>query len=189
MPTIDPVKLRTGNKIVLDGQLWVVTDFQHRTPGNLRSFVVCKIKNLQDGRVIERTFRGASDWPEKADFEQRTCQYLFNDDFGYHFMDSQSYEQFALPAEFLGDQAQFLVPEAEVVVGFWQQNPVGVELPPKMVFTVTDTYDTIAKGNTSSNITKEATLETGMKIQVPAFIKTGDKVRVSTDDGGYVERA
>lgn len=187
--TIDPVKLRPGMKIVSEGQLWVVTSFDHRTPGNLRSFVVCKLKSLTDGRIVEKTWRGAAEPPERADFDQRTCQFLYKDADGFHFMDLTSYEQFQIDEELLGIAAQFLIPETEVIVGFWDGKPMGLEMPPKMVFTVTDTYDSIAKGNSSGNITKEATLETGMKIQVPAFVKTGDKVRINTDDGSYVERA
>jgi elongation factor P len=186
---IDPTKLRPGMKIVCEGQLWMVTSYDHRTPGNLRSFVVCKLKNIQDGRVVERTWRGAAEPPEQADFDTRTCQYLYKDADGHHFMDLTTYDQFQIPDEILGLAAAFLIPETEVIVGFWDSKAMGVELPPKMVFTVADTYDDIARGNSSGNITKEATLETGMKIQVPALVKTGDKVRVSTDDGSYVERA
>lgn len=189
MPTIDPNRLRPGMKIVLDDQLWVVTDFQLRTPGNLRSFVVCKVKNLIDGRLVERTFRGGNDHPEQAQVEQRTCQFLFNDESGYNFMDLTTYEQFFIPEELLGFQARFLIPEAEVIVSYWDGKPVGVELPPKMVFTVVDTIEFVTKGNSSGNITKDATLDSGMVIQVPAFIKKGEKVRVSTEDGSYVERA
>lgn len=189
MPTIDPVKLRPGNKIVVEGTLYQVTTFDHRTPGNLRSFVVCKLKNMADGRVVEKTFRGGADWPEVADFEQRTTQFLYNDQDGFHFMDLQSFEQFTLEEDSIGFAAKFLVPESDVIMSFWNGKAVGLELPPKMVFEVTDTMDTVARGNTSNNITKDATLENGLVVQVPAFIKTGDKVRVSTEDGSYVERA
>lgn len=189
MPTIDPVKLRPGMRIVSDGTLYQVTNFEHRTPGNLRSFVVCKLRNYADGKVVEKTFRGAADHPEIAEFEQRTVQFLYKEGDAYHFMDLKSYEQFELGEEFLGFQAQFLIPEAEVIMAFWNEKPVGLELPGKMVFEVVDTIDSVSKGNSSGSITKEATVETGLKIQVPPFVKTGDKVRVSTADGSYVERA
>ena len=189
MPTIDPGKLRPGNKIVADGQLWVVTDFQLRTPGNKRSFVVCSLKNLIDGRVQERTFRGSADHPEVAEVESRICQFLYSDDIGFHFMDQRSYDQFHLGVEFLGDQAQYLIPDAEVQVGYWNGSPIGLELPLKMPFEVVDTVEDVARGNTSSNITKDARLETGLVIQVPAFIKNGDRVLVNTETGQYVERA
>jgi len=118
MPTIDPNRLRPGMKIVVDGQLWVVSDFQLRTPGNLRSFVVCKIKNLMDGRVVEKTWRGGNEAPEQADVEERTCQYLYHDGEQFTFMDLTSYEQFSLSQEFLGNQSHFLLPDGEVEVAF-----------------------------------------------------------------------
>lgn len=176
-------------KIVMDGKLYVVTSYDHRTPGKGQPSTTVKMRSYADGNIIEKTFKGASDHPEVAEFEQRTAQFLYSDQDGYHFMDLTTYEQVALEESFLGIQAKLLVPEAEVVMAWWNGNPVGVELPPKMVFTVTDTMDNVAKGNTSGNITKEATLETGLVIQVPPFIKTGEKVRVNTETGEYVERA
>ena len=187
--TIDPVKLRPGMRVVLEAQPWQVVSFDHRTPGNLRSFVVCKMRNILTGRVSEKTFRGSADWPEQADFEQRTCQFLYSDGDEFHFMDNTSYDQFVISREVLGLAAGFLIPETDAVVGFWDGKPLTVILPPKMVFTVTDTVDDIARGNSANNITKDATLETGMVVHVPPFVKTGDKVRISTDDGSYVERA
>ncbi len=189
MATIDPGKLRPGMKIVLEDQLWVVTDWQLRTPGNLRSFVVCKLKNLIDNRVVERTFRGSADNPEQADVETRTCQYLYSDDMGFHFMDTSSYDQFSLPSDFVGNQSNYLMPDAEVQVAFWNGKAVGLELPLKMVFKIVDTVDDVARGNSSGNITKDATLDTGLVIQVPSFIKNGEKVLVNTETGLYVERA
>src|SRR6185295_16571621 len=100
MPTIEAGKLRPGMKIVMDNQLWVVTDWQLRTPGNLRSFVVIKARNLQDGRTIEKTFRGGTDNPEMADVETRACQFLYKDSHNdFTFMDQTSYEQFAISEE------------------------------------------------------------------------------------------
>lgn len=189
MPTIDPVRLRPGMKIVMDGNLYQVLTFEHRTPGNLRSFVVCKIRSFTDGKVIEKTFRGAADHPEQAEFEQRTVQFLYADQDGFHFMDLGTYDQLTLEEDFLGMQAKFLIPEAEVIMSFWNAAPIGLDLPSKMVFTVMETQDEVSKGNSSGAITKEAILETGLKVQVPPFVKTGDKVRVSTETGDYVERA
>jgi elongation factor P len=189
MPTIDPGRLRPGMKVVIDNQLWVVTDFQLRTPGNLRSFVVCKMKNLVDGRTVEKTFRGSADHPEQADVESRACQYLYGDDMGFHFMDRDSYEQFSLAVDFVGAQSNYLMPDAEVEVAFWNGSPIGLELPLKMAFKVIDTVDEISKGNSSGNITKDATIETGLVIQVPSFLKTGERVLVNTETGQYIERA
>lgn len=188
MATIDPGRLRPGMKVVIEGELYIVQTFDLRTPGNLRSFVRSKMKKVSDGRVVEMTFRGSSDIQE-ADYATRTCQYLFKDANDYTFMDTQTYEQFTLDEDFLGIQAQFLVAEAEVMVAFWNDKPVGVEFPPKLTFVVTDTIGDVMKGNTANAITKEATVETGYKLQVPTFIKIGDKIRISTEDGSYVDRA
>lgn len=189
MPTIDPGKLRPGMKVVIDNQLWVITDWQLRTPGNLRSFVVVKVKNLVTGQLVEKTYRGSQDWPEAADTETRACQYLYSDEMGFYFMDLNSYEQFMLATDFVGSQARYLMPDAEVQVAFWNGNPTGLELPLKMVFKIVDTVDEVSRGNSSGNITKDATLETGIVVQVPAFIKNGEKVLVNTETGQYIERA
>lgn len=185
---IDPGKLRPGMKVVIEGELYLVTSFDLRTPGNLRSFVRSKMKKISDGRVVEMTFRGSSDI-QLADFETKTCTFLFKQDDEFTFMDLETYEQFVLHEEFLGIQAQFLVPEAEAIVSFWEGRPVGVQLPPKLTLTVTDTIETLAKGNTANAITKEATVETGFKLEVPSFVKVGDKIRINSEDGSYVDRA
>lgn len=189
MPTVERLKLRSGMKIILDDELFVVVSADHRSPGKGQAFSVVKIKNFNDGRVVEKTFRGQAHQIEVAEFEQRTCQFLYNDQDGYHFMDLTTYEQFALQEEFLGMQAQFLIAEAEVIVSFWNGNPVGLDLPGKMAFKIVDTVDDVARGNTSTNLTKEATIETGMVINVPPFIKNGESVVVNTETGEYVERA
>lgn len=186
---LDPGKLRPGMKVVIENNLWLVTSFELRTPGNLRSFVRCKMKSLKDGRVEEMTFRGGAADVELADFETKSCQFLFKDADGYHFMDLTSYEQFTLSEEFLGFQSQFMVAESEIIVSFWEGRPVGINLPPKLVFKVTDTMDVVAKGNTSNAVMKDATIETGAVIKVPAFVKIGDSVRINTEDGTYVDRA
>ncbi len=189
MPTIDPIKLRPGMKIVMDGKLYVVLTYDHRTPGKGQPSTTVKLRSYADGNVVEKTFKGSGEHPEQAEFEQRTVQFLYDDPDGYHFMDLTTFDQFALDSEFLGLQAKFLVPEAEVIMSYWNGNPVGLDLPPKMVFEVADTQDDVARGNTSGNITKDATLETGLVVQVPPFVKTGEKIRISTQDGSYVERA
>lgn len=188
MTTIDPQKIRNNMKLVLDEQLWQVVTFDHVARGKVRSFVVAKLRNLQDGRVIEKTFKG-SESPVLADFQQKKAQYLYSDDMGHHFMNLDTYDQYTLSEDAMGDAGKFILPETEVLVAFWEDKPVTVELPAKMVFEVTDTIDDIARGNTANAVTKEATLETGYKLQVPPFIKKGQKIRVSTETGDYVERA
>jgi len=176
-------------KIVLDKQLYIVLDFNLRTPGNLRSFVVCNLRRYADGKVVETTFRGGAGHPEEADFEQRTVQFLYNDQDGYYFMDTKTFDQITLSAEYLGFSAKMLQAEAECIMAFWDGKPAGIELPGKMVFKVVDTMSTVSKGNTSGNVLKDATLENGFVAQVPSFVKTGDSIRVNTEDGSYVERA
>ncbi len=189
MAAVDPGQLRPGMKVVVDGELYIVQTFDLRTPGNLRSFVRSKMKKVKDGSVVEMTFRGAGADIQEADYETKTCQFLFKDAEGFHFMDLTTYEQFTLQEDFLGIQANFLAPEAEVIVAFWEGRAISVELPSKMVFTVTDTIGDVVKGNTANAVLKDATIETGFKVQVPSFVKVGDKIRISTEDGSYVDRA
>lgn len=187
MAPIEPSKVRPGTKLVIEGDVYIVTDYAHTKPGKGQAFVKCKIKNLKDGRVLERTWK-IGEMLEKADFEKKTCQYLYDDEDGYHFMDLSSYEQFSLSAEDLGIATDFLQNEMEVVGSFFEGNPIGVELPPKVTLEVTDTIEAV-KGNTATQITKDAELENGLVVQVPPFIKNGDKIVVSTETGEYVERA
>ncbi|MCB2155306.1 elongation factor P [bacterium] len=187
MPPIEPAKVRPGNKLVVDGDIYEVIEFAHTKPGKGQAFVKCKIKNLQNGRVLEKTWK-IGEMLETADFQKHTCQFLYSDPDGYNFMDLGSYEQFFLPEDMLGYGAKFLQPDAEVIVSFWEGRPIGVELPPKAVFEVTDTVEAV-KGNTANAITKDATIETGHVLQVPPFIKIGEKIVVSTETGEYVERA
>ncbi|MDX2175844.1 MAG: elongation factor P [Candidatus Sumerlaeia bacterium] len=189
MAQVDPNSLRAGMKVVIEGTLYQVTEYELRTPGNLRSFVRTKMKSLLDGRVVEMTFRGGKFDIQEADYETKTCNFLYSDQDGYHFMELTSYEQFTVSGEFLGIQANFLVPDTEVIVAFWENRPVSLLLPPKIAFKVVDTIDEVTKGNSANQILKEATIETGYKLQVPGFIKIGDSVRISTDDGMYVDRA
>lgn len=187
MPPIEPAKIRNGTKLLIDGQVWNVIEFAHTKPGKGQAFVRAKIKSLVDGRVLERTWK-IGEMLETAAFERRTCQFLYNDDDGYHFMDLGSYEQFTLSADELGDSVKFLQAEMEVIGSFFEEKPLGVELPAKVTFQVTDTIDAV-KGNTANAITKDATLENGTVVQVPPFIKIGDKVVLNTETGDYVERA
>ena len=187
MPPIEPAKVRPGSKLVVEGDIFEVVEFAHTKPGKGQAFVKCRIKNLQNGRVLERTWK-IGEMLETADFEKHSCQFLYSDPDGFHFMDLGSYEQFTLAGEILGMGAKFLQPDAEVIVSFWEGRPIVVELPPKAIFVVVDTMDAV-KGNTANAITKDAVLETGHKLQVPPFIKRGEKIVVSTETGEYVERA
>lgn len=187
MPPIEPGKIRPGNKLVIEDDVWLVVDFAHTKPGKGQAFVVLKIKSLTRGNVLERTYK-IGEMLETADFEKKTCQFLYSDDAGYHFMDMTSYEQFALQEDILGNATTFLQPDTDAIVSFWEGRPIAVELPAKITLAVKDTMEAV-KGNTATNITKDATLENGMVVQVPPFIKIGEKVVVNTETGEYVERA
>ncbi len=187
MPPIEPSKVRPGTKLVLDDDVFIVVEAAHTKPGKGQAFVKAKIKSLQTARTLERTWK-IGEMLETADFEKRTAQFLYSDQDGFHFMDMGSYEQFTLSEEFLGFATNFLVEECEVVGSFWNGKPIGIELPAKITFTVSDTIDAV-KGNTANAITKDATLDNGFTLQVPAFVKMGDKIVVNTETGEYVERA
>lgn len=187
MPPIEPGKIRKGTKLVIDQDVWTVVDFAHTKPGKGQAFVTARIKSLSDGRVLERTWK-IGEMLETAQFEKRSATFLYNDEEGYHFMDLRSYEQFTLQEDDLAMGVHFLQPEMEVIASWWEDKPLGLELPPKVILEVTDTIEAV-KGNTATQITKDATLENGYVIQVPPFIKIGEKVVVNTETGEYVERA
>ncbi|NUP90494.1 MAG: elongation factor P [Candidatus Sumerlaeia bacterium] len=178
--------VRNGMYVGYEGDVWVVTEFHHRTPGNLRAFVQCKIKSLTTGRVIDKTLRGGETF-EDADVEYRHMTYLYGDDTGRHFMDQQTYDQAALPDDLLGDHVKYLLENMEVDVTYFNGRPIGVKLPVKVELKVVETVPGV-KGDTVSNVTKEAKVETGLVVQVPLFVNEGDVIQVDTRDGSYVTR-
>ncbi len=179
--------LRPGMAIKLDGNLFVITQFQHVTPGNLRAFVQVKIKNLNNGSIIEKRLRSGEDI-ERIDLDRRTMEYLYSDASGPVFMDNESFEQVTLDKELAADYMPYVKPNTQITVLFADGNPVSIELPPTVDLEVTDTPPGI-KGATATNQLKEATLETGLKTRVPPFIEIGEVVRISTADGSYNSRA
>jgi len=183
---LDTSDFRNGLKIDLDGSPYVVTYFQHVKPGKGGAFVRTKIKNLLNGKSVDKTFRSGEKLKE-AEVEERTMQYLYKDGEGRIFMDSKNYDQIPILDDVIGDNAKFLLENAEVDVLFWKGNPVSIELPSFVEIIITQS-DPGVKGDTSSGATKPATLETGAVIQVPLFLKEGEKVRVDTRTGEYCER-
>jgi elongation factor P len=188
MVAIDANECRPGTKLLFEGQLYNVIERAHHKPGKGGAFVKFKLKGIQNGKVIDHTVRSGT-MMEQADISTSNMQYLYKENDDYIFMDLKSYEQIPVSADVLGFQSHFLIENAEVQVTMYEGNCIGVQLPAKMDLLVTDTIDNAARGNTATNVTKDATIETGLVIQVPMFVKTGDKVRVSTEDGSYVERA
>ncbi len=188
MGSIDANQARPGTKLIHNNDLYTVVERAHHKPGKGGAFVKFKLKGIITGKVIDHTVRAGTTM-ETADVTTTSMQYLYNDGSGYVFMDLESYEQVSIDEDTLGLGAKFLTENAEVQVTMYEGKAIGVQLPQKMEFTVVETIDDAAKGNTATAVTKDATLETGVTIQVPNFIKTGDRVRVLTEDGSYLERA
>lgn len=179
--------LRPGMALKMDGNLFLVTEFTHVTPGNLRAFVQVKLRNLRTGSLIDKRLRSGED-VEQVDLDRRAMEYLYQQGDKFVFMDSESYEQVELPADFLGDFPLYILPNNQVIVLWCDGKAVSVELPKTVTLEITDTPPGI-KGATATNQLKEATCETGLKTRVPPFISIGEKIIVSTDDGSYKSRA
>jgi elongation factor P len=187
MSSIQATRLKKGNLIKYNNELYRVIDLQHVTPGNLRGFVRIKLRNIRNGTLSDQKLR-SEDTIERAHLDEREMQYLYRDGESFHFMDTASFEQLHIDAEVLGDSVNYLVPDATIKVEFYGADPVGIELPPTVDLTVEDTAPGI-KGATASAQVKPARLETGLVVNVPPFVNTGEKVRVSTDTGEYLSRA
>lgn len=181
-----PTDLKKGTVIQLDGQPFRVTDYSQKVMGRGGSIVNVKLKNLVTGAVIPKTFKGA-DKIEPAEVSTKRVQYLYADGESFHFMDPESFEQFQLPVEDMEDAGDYLKEGDEVALQFFGDKVINVELPKNLFLAVTYTED-VVKGDTTSSVQKDATLETGKVIKVPAFIKVGDVVKVDTRDGSYLER-
>ena len=184
---IKATDLRVGNKIEYKNDIWVVMESLHRTPGKGQAMMQVRLRSLTTGRSTNERFRSTEQIP-KAQIEIKKMQFLYEDNGLYNFMDLETYDQIAINADVIGDDTTYLTGELEVVVQFRDESPLGVELPAKVVLEVTQTEPGV-KGDTVSNVTKAATTETGRVVQVPIFVNEGDKIRISTQTGEYVERA
>ncbi|PWU68544.1 elongation factor P [Gracilibacillus dipsosauri] len=178
---------KTGLTIEVDGDIWQVMEFQHVKPGKGAAFVRSKLRNLRNGNIQEKTFRGGEK-VNKAHIENRKMQYLYASGDTHTFMDTSSYEQTELQAGQIERELQFLKENMEVNILTYQGETIGVDLPNNVELTVTETEPGI-KGDTASGGTKPATLETGLTVQVPFFVNEGDVLVISTSDGKYVSRA
>ena len=179
--------MKKGMLIKIGQDLFRVLELQHVTPGNLRGFVRVKFRNIRNGTLSDQKLR-SEDFVERATLDEREMQYLYRDGDAFHFMDTSSYEQLHIDAEALGDNVNYLIPDALIKVEFYGSEPVGIELPQTVDLVVEDTAPGI-KGATASNQIKPARLETGLVVNVPPFVNTGDKVRVNTETGEYLSRA
>ncbi|GBE15277.1 MAG TPA: elongation factor P [Proteobacteria bacterium] len=179
-------QFRKGLKIELDGEPFIVADFQHVKPGKGGAFVRTRLKSLVTGNVLDRTFR-SGDKVKRPDFEEKEMQYLYSDENGFNFMDTNTYDQICIPGDELGDSKGFLSEQLSVTVQMFNGRPIGMELPIFVELQITRS-DPGVKGDTASGATKPAELETGAVIQVPLFVEEGQVVKIDTRTGEYIER-
>ena len=183
---VDTSDFRNGIRFMLDSEPVEVTYFQHVKPGKGGAFVRSKVKFLRTGRNVEKTFRAGERFPD-APIETKTMQYLYNDGSDYIFMDTQSYDQLPFSPEVLGDDTKWLLENMEVGVMFFNGQPINIELPWQVVYNVVETEPGL-KGDTSTNTLKPAKIDTGATVMVQLFINEGDKIKVDTRTGDYIER-
>jgi elongation factor P len=179
--------LKNGMTLDIDGQLWNVVEFQHVKPGKGPAFVRTKLKSVKTGKVVDKTFN-AGVKVEVAQLEKRDMQYLYKDGSGFVFMDQKTYDQMSVPEEVVGDAVNYMLENCEAIVAVHEGNPLYVELPASVPLRITYTEPGI-QGDRSSGGTKPATVETGINIQVPLFIKQDEVVLVDTRTGDYLGRA
>jgi elongation factor P len=180
------VDFKKGLKIEIDGAPYIIVDFQHVKPGKGGAFVRTKLKNLLTGRVLDQTFR-SGERVKRPDLMEREMQYLYQEGNQYCMMDNETFEQIMLTVEQVGDARLYLTENLTMKVLFFNQQPVAVEVPTFVELTVAKTEPGV-RGDTATGGTKPATLESGAVIQVPLFINEGDRVKVDTRTGGYIER-
>jgi elongation factor P len=186
MPAITTNDLKNGITLELDNGLFQVVEFQHVKPGKGGAFVRTKLRNLKNGNVFDRTFN-AGVRVEQAMLDKKDMQFLYRDGSDYVFMDTQSYEQQLVDPIALGDAADYLVEQATAIIAFHNDTIVGVEIPPSVELTISETEPGM-QGDRVSGARKPATLQTGKVLQVPLFINTGDRVKVDTRSGEYITR-
>lgn len=179
--------LRPGYACRMDGKLFVITKFEHRTPGNLRAFIQVKLRDVMNGNYIEKRL-ASDDQIDVTTVDRAPMEYLYQDGDFYVFMDTASYEQIQIPESVCGEAMQYLCPNAQTVVLMHEGKPLMIELPASVELTVTETQPGV-KNATATNQLKEAVMDTGLKTRVPAFINQGEKVKISTADGSYLSRA
>jgi elongation factor P len=184
---IPATQMRPGMIIKHNDVLHLVFKVEHRTPGNLRAFIQAKLRNLKSNAMFEHRFR-SGDAIEKVSVDEVTMEFLYNDGDDYYFMNPEDYEQTVLKADLLGDTIDYLTPNLQIKVSYIDGKAVGVEPPTFVELTVVETEPGL-KSATASSVTKPAKTETGLVVQVPAFINEGEKIRVDTSEGAYMSRA
>ncbi len=182
-----PSDFRKGLRIIVDGQPYYIVDFQHFKMGRGKANIRTRLKHIKTGAVIEKVF-SSNDSFQAPDMEFKTMQYLYEDSGELVFMDTQTFEQISVPSENLGDAKWYILENQEYKVVFLDNEAISVDLPASVVLEVVET-EPAARGDTVTNITKPAKLQTGLTVKVPPFVKEGDKVKVDTRTGEYLERA
>ena len=185
--SIPATQLRPGMIIKHNNDLHAVFSVEHRTPGNLRAFIQAKLRNLRTGAMFEHRFR-SPDPIEKINVDEVRMEYLYNDGDAYYFMNTENYEQLHLTKDILGDAVDYLTPNLEIQVEFFDGKAVCIELPQTVDLKVIETEPGL-KSATASSVTKPAKTETGLVVQVPPFINEGETIRVDTAEGTYLSRA
>ena len=184
---IPATQMRPGMIIKHNNELHAVFSVEHRTPGNLRAFIQAKLRNLRTGAMFEHRFR-SPDPIDRVIVDEISMEFLYSDGDDYYFMNTENYEQTHLKRDTLGDSVEYLIPNLQIRVSFFDGVAVGIELPQTVEMTVVQTEPGL-KSATASSVTKPATLETGLVVQVPPFINEGEKIRVDTAEGAYLSRA
>ncbi|HON09486.1 MAG TPA: elongation factor P [Chitinispirillaceae bacterium] len=187
MGMVDTSQFRKKLKIIIDGQPWMIVENEFVKPGKGQAFNRVKIKNLITGRVLDRTFK-SGETVEEAEVITTKMQYLYNDGTNYTFMNSENYEQIEIPKDQIVDESRWLLENTECEVSFWGDRVISVTPPTFMDFVITYTEPAV-RGDTATNVSKKATLETGAVVDVPLFIETGMKIRIDTRTGEYLQRA
>ena len=185
--TVSTNQFKNGMHVELDGGVWRIVEFQHVKPGKGGAFVRTRLKNLDTGSVVDRTFRAGEKMP-RIRTETKNVQYLYDTGDDVVFMDEQSYEQISLRRADVADELEFLQPSSTVQLLTVDGNPAGIQLPASVELSVSETEPGV-RGDTVSNVTKPATLETGAIVQVPLFVNVGDRVKVDTRERRYISRA
>ena len=179
--------LRPGYGVKMDGKLFVITQFDHRTPGNLRAFIQLKLRNVQTGQIIEKRLSSSDDM-EGIDIDRRPMEFLYAEGKDGVFMDTETYDQLTIGAATLGDTLLYMRPNSNCTVHLYEDRAILIELPSSVDLIVKDTAPGVRHG-TVTNVQKEAEMETGLKTRVPDFISIGESVKLSTTDGAYLSRS
>lgn len=178
---------KKGMVIKMDNDLWVIVSNEHIAPGNWRAINQIKLKNLKTGN--QKMLRlGSSDTVDEAYLEKKECQYLYKDATGYVFMDNETFDQFPMPGDIIGDAMHFVTENSNVIVTTYEEIPISIELPAAVVLKVIEA-EPAARGNTATNVTKTVKVETGYELKAPPHIEVGEMIKISTDTGEFLSRA